>query len=802
MADIDVVIEGALPATWQPYWQHALRGRIDGAAIGARGKLVVTREPADMAWRIAGASVSIGKGALHAPARAGSESAKQPVVSMNRVAVTGINIDSAAKRADIAQVSADGFATALVREAGQSGGAAAWNVMALLPPPPTPAAAADDEMATPWQWRVASLGVKGGVLYRDEVAEPPVRIRLGNTSLEVSDLLSRDSPSAQAAVAPRARIDFQTSVGRRGSLRVNGSVAPYTPAVDVNVDAKALDMGLIEPYVSPLLNVQLSSGRLTWNGRFVGALPTHGPLAAHAMGKLAVTEFVAQDKTNAADFLRWKTLDVDALDASVGPEGTKVDIGGVVLANYYARIIVNQSGRLNLQDVLAIRLGKDVQGPEAPAPSLTTPAPAANPRAEALSAPASTGGESPLPTPSPRLRLGKVSLVDGNIDFTDNFIRPNYSANLTEMTGLLGAVASDAPQPAAISLRGYVDGAAPVSITGRANPLVKPIFIDMTGEAKGIELTRLSAYSAKYAGYAIDKGKLSMDIKYFVENNRLKAENRIFLDQLTFGERVEGPDVTRLPVRLAVSLLTNARGEIDINLPISGSIDDPEFSVGGLIWQVIVNLFSIAVTSPFSLIASAFGGGDELSDVRFKPGTSQLDDAAAKRIGTLASAMKDRPQVKLTMTAEVDVSGDAEPYRRARLAEMVRAEKLRATARGGRGRGANSALAADAVAAVVVTPEEYPSYLEAVYKAGKFPKPRNVVGLLQTLPAPEMEALLLANIAFGDSEQRALAEERAAVVTQVLRPALGDALFAEKVFASPPKLLAKDGAPRVGFALK
>ena len=180
----------------------------------------------------------------------------------------------------------------------------------------------------------------------------------------------------------------------------------------------------------------------------------------------------------------------------------------------------------------------------------------------------------------------------GNVNFTDNFIKPNYTANMTGLSGTVTTLASDSGEPATMALAGMIDDEAPLEIGGRLNPLAPTLFLDIEGRTKGVDLPRLTPYSVKYAGYPITKGKLSMDVKYKVEAGKLQASNHLFLDQLTFGDKVDSPTATKLPVLLAVSLLKNTRGEIDINLPISGSLDDPKFSVGGIIVQVIVNLLT------------------------------------------------------------------------------------------------------------------------------------------------------------------------------------------------------------------
>jgi hypothetical protein len=241
-----------------------------------------------------------------------------------------------------------------------------------------------------------------------------------------------------------------------------------------------------------------------------------------------------------------------------------------------------------------------------------------------------------------KLRWQGIKLSKGRIDFTDNFIKPNYSANLTRIEGTISAVASDKPEPATVDVAGAVDDGAPLKITGQLHPLGPRLYTDIQGSAKGIELTRLTPYAARYAGYAIEKGSLSMTVHYKIDGGKLEAQNQIFLDQLTFGEKVDSPDATKLPVLFAVSLLKNRRGEIDIKLPISGSLDDPQFSVGGIIWRVIVNLITKAVMAPFSLLS---GGGDELGFVPFAPGSAELSDGGRGRAWTpwLASLTTGRP---------------------------------------------------------------------------------------------------------------------------------------------------------------
>ncbi|NUO88642.1 MAG: DUF748 domain-containing protein, partial [Cupriavidus sp.] len=379
--------------------------------------------------------------------------------------------------------------------------------------------------------------------------------------------------------------------------------------------------------------------------------------------------------------------------------------------------------------------------------------------------------------------------------------------NLTGLKGSVSKVSSGDPTPADLVLDGRIDDDAPVNISGKLNPLGEQLFLDIAAKAAGVELTRLTPYAAKYAGYPITKGKLTVDVAYKIENGKLDARNHLFLDQLTFGDRVDSPDATKLPVLLAVSLLKDRNGVIDVNLPVSGSLSDPEFSIGGVIVRVIVNLLTKAITSPFSLIASAFGGsGEELGYVEFAPGTATLTPAARDKIARLGQALNDRPSLRLEVSGRIDPATDEAGARRAWLDARVAEQKrrgLRDNAQAGAEAGDDEA--GEQGAEVKVSKAEYPKYLEQVYKRTSMKKPRNFVGFAKTLPPEEMEKLLMANATVTEADLKRLAEQRALVVKQSLERE--GKVPESRLFLTAPKLSAegiKDkGTPnRVDFSIR
>ncbi|MDE2297515.1 MAG: DUF748 domain-containing protein, partial [Burkholderiales bacterium] len=285
---------------------------------------------------------------------------------------------------------------------------------------------------------------------------------------------------------------------------------------------------------------------------------------------------------NTDELLSWRTLALKGVKVAITPKGKpRVEIGAVALDDLYSRLVVTEQGRFNLQDLEPPRPGSVTAAVSAPA------APGASASAPAGSA---TAG---LPLD---LVVGTTTLRSGRIDFTDHFVRPNYSAALTDLNGQLGAFSSGSREMATLELRGRAEGTARLEIDGQLNPGVKPLALDIKARVTDLELAPLSPYAGKYAGYAIERGKLSMNVAYKIDaDGRLNASNQLVLNQLTFGDRIESKEATKLPVLLAVALLKDRHGVIDINLPVSGSLDDPQFSVGGIILKVIVNLLTKAI---------------------------------------------------------------------------------------------------------------------------------------------------------------------------------------------------------------
>lgn len=625
---------------------------------------------------------------------------------------------------------------------------------------------------------------------RFELAEASLRFddkAVSPASTQTIDIAKLAMTNFSTAPKRAADLDLAARINRRGDLKVQGTLQAEPLATKLRIDLRELELLPLQPYFEERLNLTVTKGQLAARGE-LDLEKTADSFGGGYRGLLTFGNFHSVDKANSTDFLSWKSFHIAKIDLRLQPFALAV--GEVALSDFFASLYVSPEGKLNLMQIVR----KEDAPVASDASSQQPPSDESGLQTTGAATPASAKLEK---APPPPIRIDQVTLQGGTVNIDDEFIKPNYSAHLTEIGGRITGLSSDTGSAADIDLRGSYDG-APVTIAGKLNPLAALPSLDLKAEVRGVEMTPLSPYAGKYAGYALDKGKLSLFLTYRLAENRLEAENRIFLDQLTFGEKVESPSATKLPVLLAVALLKNRRGEIDINLPISGSLDDPEFSVGGIIVQVIINLIAKAVTAPFALLGSMFGGGEELSHAEFAVGRASLSDTTLKKLDALAKALEDRPALKLEITGRVDPEADREGLRLAALEHKVKAQKLAQLVKAGKEAGS--------VEEVTVEDKEYLPLLELAYKAEKFPKPRNVIGLTKSLPREEMEKLMLANAPAGEDDLRELASDRAKSVADWLVET--GKIPRDRLFLLPPKLLKDDSGPkdaplnRAEFSLK
>jgi hypothetical protein len=512
------------------------------------------------------------------------------------------------------------------------------NLLQLLGP--------DEPSSTPWHTQVDDISVDGAtVQFEDRAITPTSQFKLSPAQLQVQHFSS----------AP------DTSITLNASLRINDA-ADFSASGTVNLDTLSSQLKIklanfsladVQNYAAASTDMLITSGQLSAEGDayYKGTANNKNP-SIKFNGSVDVTNLSTQDKAEGKDFIKWQSLKLQGMQYSMAPDTLIID--QISAHQPYGRVIIGRDGVTNIQHVLRIK-----------------PA-AVNQKTEVSAKPAAIVS-SKSSAPIMKIRIAKTLIENGEADFTDNTVQPVFSTGMQRLNGSITGLSSAIDSRAKIVLDGSVDNFAPVSISGEANFLAAETFSDVSMKIRNMELTTFNPYSGKFAGYSIAKGKLATEVRYQIVNRKLDAQHHIVIDQLEFGAATDSKDAVPLPIKLAVALLRDRNGVIDLNLPVNGSIDDPNFKIGPIIWKAFVGLLTKIVTAPFSALGSLFGGSsEELAYVDFAPGSAVLSATEAEKLGKLAHALVERPQLKLNVPLTVVSDVDAAAMNDAAYASAVK----------------------------------------------------------------------------------------------------------------------------------
>ncbi|HEV8117581.1 MAG TPA: DUF748 domain-containing protein, partial [Thermoanaerobaculia bacterium] len=650
-----------------------------------------------------------------------------------------------------------------------------------------PSEAAATEPGPPWTVTVGRAALDGYTARIHDLAiRQPARYNLTKLRLALENV--------STARGSRAALSASFGVDGKGIASVKGPVGIDPIFADLKTEVREIPLVPIQGYVVQDFNVKLARGTLSAGGTLRFGEGPNGKASFTYQGGALVAGFLVLDRATNLDFLKWESFSAEGMRAGFNP--MSLEISRLAFSGIACDLAIEKDGTTSLARVLATPAAAPTAEPES-APVET---------AEAASTPAADAGAPPASQPPPPpsagekvpIKIDTLIVSGGRIGFADHFIEPNYTATLTNLTGSVTGLDSREGTIARLDLRGSLANQSPLQISGSVNPLSAAAYADVKASFKDIDLPPFTGYSGKYAGYGISRGVLSLEVAYKLQNRKLQAQNRFLVDQFEFGEKIESPSATKLPVRLAVSLLQDKDGLIDLDLPIEGSLDDPKFRIGKVILKVLGNLIGKAVTAPFALLGKLLGGsGQEFSSVDFADGRDMPDDAARKKLDALAQALDKRPALKLEAIGRASGEADREGLKHLRLERKVKAQKLASL-----GKKSDAPASMDEV---VVEQNEYPTYLAKAYKKESFSKPRNALGFAKEIPAPEMENLILESIQVTDEDLRQLAFARATSVKEYLSSSgkvEPSRIFVLDPGSKPPDPSAKGGPSRVDFTLR
>lgn len=551
----------------------------------------------------------------------------------------------------------------------------------------------------------------------------------------------------------KAELSFALQLNGTGEIKGQGQVAARPLFGSLDFDVSNIAIKPYQAYVQQHLNVAIGDGIAAGSGR-LSVQQQEELLAVAFQGRAQLDKLALADSRSGDDLLAWQRFAVEGIDFATQPPTFNVD--GLSLQGLAAKFIIFEDGSSNVS-ILPVAAGKE----------------------EAVEVSAE---EEKATAQGAAVAINKVTMEHGKLEFSDRKVRPSYGAVLDDLHGTIIGLSSSQDSQALVDLSGKVNHHAPLLISGQINPLQQELFVDLGVEFRDFDLSHASPYTGTYVGYKTEKGKLNLDLHYLAKGRDLTGENNIFLDQFTLGETVDSPDDLNLPISLAIALLKNRQGEITLDIPVAGNLDDPKFSIGGVVFQVLVNLIAKAATSPFALLGSLIPAGEDLQSVAFAAGRADLTPEAQAKLDKIAHVLFERPGLRMDIMGQVDEGPDRQALARKLLVGMMKLEKLQ-EAKLPKGDKAVQE-------SVQISQEEHERYLRKIFAlhvraSGATPSP-----VPQTLT--EMEDSVVATLKVADDHLRLLAIDRANQALQYL--AENGRIAPERLFVVEPQTLAAENS--------
>lgn len=651
-----------------------------------------------------------------------------PVVTVPVFNVEGIQLDLQQQTIDVAKVhSADARFDAWMAPNG------VVNYQTLFTPvggkettgPPSSANAKPEKPAKPWTITVDEVGLKNyHAAYEDRTLAKPAHVDVDAMNLTVKDV--------QIPFKKPLPVDLSLKLNETGSIGVKGTVTVEPLKADANLKLEHIEIRPFQPYLDQFLNADVRDGAIDLDGAVHFAKEHANAPMVQFQGNLGVSQLAIAEKNVLTDAVAWKALNINRIVLDVEP--TAVKIAEIVWQEPSAQIVIGSDGKLNFSR-LAVSSPPTDQAPVQKEP----------------------GGGQPQAKPAEPVpvTIDQVKLVKLAATFEDQSIDPKVKTGLTDFGGTIKGLSSKQLKKADVNLAGKVGRTAPFKIVGKINPLSEDAFTDLVITLAGMDLRPGGPYSGKYVGYGLSKGKLSLDLKYKVSQKILEAENLVHVDQLTFGEKTNSPDATSLPVPLVVGLLKDRKGQIEIDMPIRGNLNDPDFKYGKVVISTLLNLLTKVVASPFSLMGKLVPGGGEdeegLQFIEFQPGSAALTDEDMKKLEALETALDERAGLRLDVKGTFDTTLDRTALQARKLHEQL-------LEMSGKSRGATGDT---------LSSRDEQRLIEKLY--AKLSPPDSTTTSEPIQPTVEgMKERVAAAILITDAELEALAQQRAEAIRNLL----------------------------------
>jgi hypothetical protein len=785
----ELSVEGLAIAKYAPLFQDLFRFEIKDGVVDARSAYTVSLAGTNYSAAVTNASLSLKS------FKVAEKGATEHLLELDDLSVTNVSADTAARTAEVGQVAVNGGRLEVKRDREQM-----INVIQMAQPPPNATNApggilvlmraatnAFDALVSStnlWSARVRQIDATNCSLRWEDLATArPVHLLVDDISLAARDLSNISSSNQTAVLSLR----WNTN----GTVRVETKVQIGPPSADVALAVHDLELRPLDPYLEPFVNLFITESKVALDGTLQMRTASNGLPEVTFRGDAQLNDFATVDAELSEDLVKWKSFQFSGIDANLQPP--LVLVKEVTFVEPFAQVTIETNRSINLLAALKI----EAANAAAAAPQAQA---AASIKKEGmgqklggllqqiLSESTNTSGASALP----KISVNTMTISNAAVQFTDRSVQPPVKTSIDEVNGTITGISSDELNRADLHLTAKAGRTGPIEITGKLNPLSTNAPTDLRVSLTNVDLVPTSAYAGKFLGYRLNRGKLGLQVQYEVSQRKLNAKNLVVLDQFTLGEKVDSPDAVKLPIRLAIALLKDRNGKIELDVPIEGNLDDPQFHFGKVIAHVIVNIITKMVTSPFAALGAVFGGkGEEVSYQDFSPGSTELQQANLEKLDTLLHGLQERPGLQLEIEGSYDPVADLEAVRRQKLEAKFRRQKWAILPKSDQARLKPEQVAISPQEYAVLVKSEYAAVQSRAEKAGQAVTPKATPPSQQTLvrqkatpsdkgatalvnaplsepltPATQIEREVLETIKVSDNELNQLAVTRARQVQQ------------------------------------
>ena len=579
--------------------------KLSADKVQLRLQLAAEQAGADFKLTVADAAFSLANLAL--------ASGAQTPFNLAQLGFTDGALDLAARRASVGRLYADSGQLQLTRDSkGQ------LNILGLLPKFPASAPA-----GAPWIAVAKSVELsKFGAEVEDQGS---------GVKVHVQDLAVKLAGASSDLKQP-VKFTAGMKLLEGGQLSAQGRVVPASSALEADVRVQELALAPLQSLLGKYVKLKIAGGSVSSQGRLTAGAGAAKSTSLRYVGAFDVAGLTLNEESGAL-FAAWKSVNADKFTASVAPDLLEIPELRVVEPN--AKLIIENDHTLN-----AVRL---LVQPAASGAAVEAPPPAA-----------AQAADDAFP-----VRIQRLRFQNGKLDFTDLSLRPQFGAKIYELNGVVTGLSSNRDSRSQIELDGRVDEFGLARIRGELNPFAPSDNTDVNVVFKNVDMVSASPYTMKFAGYKIAEGKISLDLQYKVHNNQLAGTNQIVIDNLTLGERVDSPDALKLPLQLAIAILKDSDGRIELGVPVSGNMNDPQFDYGAVIRKAISTVLTRIVTAPFRALGRLFGGsGEKLETIDFDPGSDKLLPPEREKLKQVAQVLSKRAQLKLSVPGQYSEAAD------------------------------------------------------------------------------------------------------------------------------------------------